>query len=122
MSANYLLVSKSRRATNRSDGETRCSAGLCSRYPRETPSQHGGSPAPTLTENGRLDLFMTNFYNEYNALFLQNERGPFQMLRDDIDPHRSKQNDTGIRNASCRLGSGRWFDAIIVNGTRGRLL
>jgi tetratricopeptide (TPR) repeat protein len=80
------------------------------------PQASMGIACADLDRNGELDLFMTNFIDEYNALYLQTTTHFFQDASRRyrlIDP---KKKTLGFGTQFLDLDLDGWQDAMVVNG------
>jgi Flp pilus assembly protein TadD len=80
------------------------------------PQASMGVGCADIDRNGTLDLFMTNFIDEYNALYLQNETGFFADASRRyrlIDP---KKKTLGFGSQCLDIDCDGWQDLLIVNG------
>lgn len=80
------------------------------------PQASMGVGCADVDRNGNLDLFMTNFIDEYNALYTQSDQGFFQDASRRyrlIDP---KKKTLGFGTQLIDLDCDGWQDMIVVNG------
>ena len=80
------------------------------------PQASMGVGCADIDRNGTLDLFMTNFIDEYNALYLQNATGFFSDASRRyrlIDP---KKKTLGFGAQCLDLDCDGWQDLMVVNG------
>ena len=80
------------------------------------PQASMGVGCADVDRNGTLDLFMTNFIDEYNALYLQDGVGFFQDASRRyklIDP---KKKTLGFGTQLLDIDCDGWLDMLIVNG------
>lgn len=80
------------------------------------PQASMGVGCADIDRNGTLDLFMTNFIDEYNAIYLQNEMGFFSDASRRyrlIDP---KKKTLGFGAQCLDLDCDGWQDLMVVNG------
>lgn len=117
MSANNLLLS---RANPQRNGEYILADEAvrrgCAVDIQGKPQASMGVGCADIDRNGTLDLFMTNFIDEYNALYLQSSTGFYQDASRRyrlIDP---KKNTLGFGTQLLDLDLDGWQDAVVVNG------
>jgi len=80
------------------------------------PQASMGVGCADVDRNGTLDLFMTNFIDEYNALYTQSDQGFFQDASRRyrlIDP---KKKTLGFGTQLIDLDCDGWQDMLVVNG------
>lgn len=80
------------------------------------PQASMGVACSDFDRNGMLDLFMTNFIDEYNALYLQNESNFFVDASRRyrlIDP---KKKTLGFGTQGLDIDCDGWQDLLVVNG------
>ncbi len=80
------------------------------------PQASMGVGCADVDRNGYLDLFMTNFLNEYNALYLQSSNHSFQDASRRYGFTDNDKSTLGFGTQLFDLDLDGWHDAIIVNG------
>ncbi len=66
--------------------------------------------------DGRFDMHVSNFINEYDNLFLQNEGGTFRDVAPSYQLPRFCSNNVGFGSKSLDLDRDGWLDVMTTNG------
>jgi tetratricopeptide (TPR) repeat protein len=116
MSANHLLVSYPASGSHKFVLREEAVRRGCAVDMYGKPQASMGVGCADVDHNGTLDLFMTNFFNEYNALYLQNANGGFDDASRRYKLVDANKNTLGFGTQLVDLDLDGWHDAIIVNG------
>ncbi len=116
MSANHLLVSypvqDKKTFTLREEAVRRgCAVDVYGK-----PQASMGVGCADVDRNGTLDLFMTNFLNENNALYLQSKNGSYEDASRRYKFTDINKTTLGFGTQLVDLDRDGWHDCIIVNG------
>jgi tetratricopeptide (TPR) repeat protein len=117
MSANHLLISsKHPKEENTFWLSEEAVRRGCAVDIQGKPQASMGVACGDIDRNGTLDLFMTNFIDEYNALYLQSPTHFFQDASRRyrlVDP---KKKSLGFGTQTIDLDLDGWLDLFVVNG------
>ena len=116
MSANHLLISYPAKGKHKFTMREEAVRRACAVDLYGKPQASMGVGCADVDRNGTFDLFMTNFFNEYNALYLQSPNGTFDDASRRYKLVSPNKATLGFGTQLIDLDLDGWHDAIIVNG------